>query len=103
MTQANQLKQGDVLAEASLRYKRVQTVHQFNGWVEVAFTSGGSVAFDNDRGVELVEGLVMLNRTCKGCGTDYTDPGGDVEDPDRYCPKCGSRAWYAGPDIAGRS
>lgn len=45
----------------------------------------------------------ILNRTCKHCGTDYHDPGGPVGSPDRHCPKCGSRAWYAGPAIARRS
>jgi hypothetical protein len=42
----------------------------------------------------------ILNRTCKACGTDYTDPGGRVGDPKRYCPNCGSKAWFAGPDIS---
>jgi DNA-directed RNA polymerase subunit RPC12/RpoP len=46
--------------------------------------------------VDLVE---PLNRTCKECGTDYHDPGGDVDDPRRHCPECGSRAWFAGPAI----
>jgi hypothetical protein len=41
-----------------------------------------------------------LNRTCKHCGTDYNDPGGHVDDPKRYCPNCGSKAWYAGPAIS---
>ncbi len=42
----------------------------------------------------------VMNRTCKVCATDYHDPGGEVGDPLRYCPNCGSQAWYAGPDIS---
>lgn len=36
-----------------------------------------------------------INRVCKSDGTEYHDPGGEVGDPKRYCPTCGSKAWYA--------
>lgn len=39
--------------------------------------------------------MEYINRICKNDGTAYHDPGGDVNDPKRYCPTCGNRAWYA--------
>jgi len=47
----------------------------------------------------LAAGVVpKLDRTCKFCSTDYHDPGGPVNSPQRCCPKCGAKAWYAGPN-----
>jgi predicted DNA-binding transcriptional regulator AlpA len=39
--------------------------------------------------------MQYINRICKNDGTRYHDPGGDPpNDPKRFCPTCGSGAWY---------